>query len=139
MCDTRRRERSSPRPGNRKDHVVVLDDGSSQGGHAVGPHADIVKPLPELLGEHSRRLGDKVCFEDRSRRVTYRELERGTARLAGHLVDLGVARGDRVAVLLGNRVETVESLLAVTRASGVGVPLDPGAPEEELGRVTSPV
>ncbi|MFJ2788649.1 MULTISPECIES: type I polyketide synthase [unclassified Streptomyces] len=101
----------------------------------MGPHADIVKPLPELLGEHSRRLGDKVCFEDRSRRVTYRELERGTARLAGHLVDLGVARGDRVAVLLGNRVETVESLLAVTRASGVGVPLDPGAPEEELARL----
>ncbi|WDO10557.1 type I polyketide synthase [Streptomyces murinus] len=98
-------------------------------------HADVVKPLPELLGDHARHLGDKVCFQDRFRRLTYRELEERTARLAGHLVGLGVARGDRVAVLLGNRVETVESLLAITRASGVGVPLDPGSSEEELARL----
>ncbi|WP_413797176.1 AMP-binding protein [Streptomyces iranensis] len=98
-------------------------------------HVDIVKPLPELLGDHARRLGDKVCFQDRLRRVTYRELERRTARLAGHLAALGLARGDRVAVLLGNRVEAVESLLAVTRASGVGVPLDPGSPQSELTRL----
>ncbi|MEU6926760.1 type I polyketide synthase [Streptomyces sp. NPDC046631] len=98
-------------------------------------HADIVKPLPELLGHHARRLGDRISFEDRLRRVTYRELERRTARLAGHLAGLGVERGDRVAVLLGNRVEAVESLLAVTRASAVGVPLDPGSSEEELARL----
>ncbi|MFE7356174.1 type I polyketide synthase [Streptomyces sp. NPDC057543] len=101
----------------------------------MGKHADIVTPLPQLLGHHARRLGDKVCFEDRLRRVTYRELERRTARLAGHLAGLGLARGDRVAVLLGNRVEAVESLLAATRASGVGVPLDPGNSEEELTRL----
>ncbi|MER7989246.1 SDR family NAD(P)-dependent oxidoreductase [Streptomyces noursei] len=101
----------------------------------MGTHADVVKPLPELLGDHARRLGDKVCFQDRSRRVTYRELARRTARLAGHLAGLGVARGDRVAVLLGNRVEAVESLLAVTRASGVGVPLDPGSSAAELTRL----
>ncbi|GAA2688857.1 type I polyketide synthase [Streptomyces lunalinharesii] len=101
----------------------------------MGTHADIVTPLPELLGDHARRLGDKVCFQDRFRRVTYRELAGRTARLAGHLVGLGVARGDRVAVLLGNRVEAVEGLLAVTRASGVGVPLDPGSSEAELTRL----
>ncbi|WP_373302462.1 AMP-binding protein [Streptomyces gelaticus] len=126
--------RSSP-GGNLVHRAVVLNGGSSQGGHAVGRHADIVEPLPELLGHHARRLGDKVCFEDRFRRVTYRELERRTARLAGHLAGLGVVRGDRVAVLLGNRVEAVESLLAITRASGVGVPLDPGNSEEELTRL----
>ncbi|MFI8437326.1 type I polyketide synthase [Streptomyces sp. NPDC079020] len=101
----------------------------------MGPRADIVTPLPELLGHHARHLGDKVCFQDRFTRVTYRELERRTARLAGHLAELGLARGYRVAVLLGNRVEAVESLLAVTRASGVGVPLDTGNTEEELTRL----
>ncbi|MER5985533.1 type I polyketide synthase [Streptomyces sp. NPDC001787] len=101
----------------------------------MGTRADIVTPLPELLGHHARHLGDKVCFQDRFTRVTYRELERRTARLAGHLAELGLARGDRVAVLLGNRVEAVESLLAVTRAGGVGVPLDTGNPEEELTRL----
>ncbi|MEV5682888.1 type I polyketide synthase [Streptomyces sp. NPDC052164] len=101
----------------------------------MGTHADVVTSLPELLKNHARHLGDKVCFRDRLRHVTYRELERRTARLAGHLADLGLARGDRVAVLLGNRVEAVESLLAVTRAGGVGVPLDTGNSETELARL----
>ncbi|MEU4154189.1 type I polyketide synthase [Streptomyces sp. NPDC026659] len=95
----------------------------------------MVRPIPELLREHAGRLGDKVAFQDRRTRLTYRDLERRTGRLAGHLAGLGLARGERVAILLGNRVEAVESLLAVTRASGVGVPLDAGSPGAELNRL----
>ncbi|MFF1272569.1 type I polyketide synthase [Streptomyces marokkonensis] len=91
--------------------------------------------VPESLREHARRLGDKVAFEDRRTRLTYRDLERRTARLAGHVARLGVARGERVAILLGNRVEAVEALLAVTRASAVGVPLDPAGSGAELTRL----
>ncbi|MET9777821.1 type I polyketide synthase [Streptomyces sp. NPDC006367] len=95
----------------------------------------VIRPLSETLREHARRLGAKVAFEDRRTRLTYRDLERRTERLAGHLAQAGLARGERVAVLLGNRVEAVESLLAVTRASGVGVPLDPGSTWAELDRL----
>ncbi|MFE9724028.1 type I polyketide synthase [Streptomyces sp. NPDC005794] len=101
----------------------------------MGTHTGIVTPLPTLLREHARRLGDKVCCQDRITQVTYRELERRTGRLAGHLSALGLTRGERVAILLGNRVEAVESLLAVIRASGVGVPLDPDCSEPELSRL----
>ncbi|MGX1309894.1 acyl transferase domain-containing protein/acyl-CoA synthetase (AMP-forming)/AMP-acid ligase II/acyl carrier protein [Streptomyces calvus] len=93
---------------------------------------DIIRPLPESLREHARRLGEKVAFQDRRTRRTYSDLERRTGRLAGHVAGLGLARGERVAILLGNRVEAVESLLAVTRASGVGVPLDPLSSGAEL-------
>ncbi|MFV2119788.1 beta-ketoacyl synthase N-terminal-like domain-containing protein, partial [Streptomyces sp. Act-28] len=101
----------------------------------MGTDTDIVRPLPESLREHAGRLGEKVAFQDRRTRRTYRDLERRTGRLAGHMAGLGLARGERVAVLLGNRVEAVESLLAVTRASGVGVPLDPASSEAELARL----
>lgn len=96
---------------------------------------DIIRPLPESLRAHARRLGEKVAFQDRRTRRTYSDLERRTGRLAGHVAGLGLARGERVAILLGNRVEAVESLLAVTRASGVGVPLDPGSSGAELARL----
>ncbi|MFH8290014.1 type I polyketide synthase [Streptomyces sp. NPDC018059] len=96
---------------------------------------DVIRPIAEILRDHAARRGEKVAFEDRRVRRTYRDLERRTGRLAGHLAGLGLARGDRAAVLLGNRVEAVESLLAVTRASGVGVPLDAGVPEAELDRL----
>ncbi|MER6807296.1 MULTISPECIES: type I polyketide synthase [Streptomyces] len=101
----------------------------------MGTGTDTIRPLPESLREHARRLGEKVAFQDRRTRRTYRDLERRTGRLAGHVAGLGLARGERVAILLGNRVEAVESLLAVTRASGVGVPLDPGSSGAELARL----
>ncbi|MEU3062638.1 type I polyketide synthase [Streptomyces subrutilus] len=101
----------------------------------MGTDADIVRPLPELLREHARSIGEKVAFEDRRTRLTYRELERRTGRLAGHLAGLGAVRGERVAIVLGNRVEAVESLLAVTRASAIGVPLDAGSSEAELAHL----
>ncbi|MFI1972074.1 type I polyketide synthase [Streptomyces cinnamoneus] len=94
---------------------------------------ELIRALPDVLRAHAARRGGKTAFRDARRGVTYGELEERTRRLAGHLVRLGVSRGDRVALLLGNGVETVESLLAVLRAGAVGVPLDPGAAEAELG------
>ncbi|MFS8104568.1 SDR family NAD(P)-dependent oxidoreductase [Lentzea alba] len=93
--------------------------------------AELIRPLPELLRAHAARFGEKVAFADVRRSVTYAELEVRTSRLAGHLAGC-VPRGGRVAILLGNRVEVVESYLTITRASAVGVPLNPDATDAEL-------
>ncbi|QOV33844.1 SDR family NAD(P)-dependent oxidoreductase [Streptomyces ferrugineus] len=92
----------------------------------------LIRPLPELLKEHAERAARRVAYADASRRVTYAELERRTRALAGHLTRTGLRRGDRVAICLGNRVETVESHLAVLRAGMVGVPLNPRSSDAEL-------
>ncbi|MFJ2417980.1 type I polyketide synthase [Streptomyces brevispora] len=94
-----------------------------------------IRPLPELLREHARRLGSKVAFQDSVSRVTYEELDVRTGRLAGHLAGLGLRHGERAAVLLGNRVEAVESVLAVTRAGAVGVPMDSRSTRTELAHM----
>ncbi|GAA2716424.1 type I polyketide synthase [Streptomyces luteosporeus] len=92
----------------------------------------MIRALPAALEAHAAQAGGKTAFRDARRGVTYQELAERTGRLAGHLVRLGVARGDRVALVLGNRVEAVEAFLAVVRAGAVGVLLDPGAAEAEL-------
>ncbi|MFF4401115.1 type I polyketide synthase [Streptomyces sp. NPDC001480] len=96
---------------------------------------DLIRPLPELLRENARRFGDKTAFQDSRTGVTYTELELRTGRLAGHLAGLGLRHGERAAVLLGNRVEVVESLLAVLRAGAVGVPIDPRSSDGELAHM----
>ncbi|MCL8011494.1 type I polyketide synthase [Streptomyces sp. AS02] len=94
--------------------------------------ADLVRPLPELLRTHAELRGTKVAYSDERRAVTHAELDRRTARLGGHLVALGLPRGARVAILLGNRVEMVESYLGVNRAGCVGVPVSPHSSDAEL-------
>ncbi len=90
--------------------------------------------VPGLLRQHAAIRGDQTAFSDRRREIRYGELERRTARIAGHLAGLGIGPGDRVAIFLGNRVEAAEACLAITRAAATGVPLDPRSSRAELGR-----
>ncbi|WP_016700161.1 AMP-binding protein, partial [Actinoalloteichus spitiensis] len=59
---------------------------------------------------------------------SYREVDARSARLAGYLVSRGVVAGSRVGVLLERGPDAVCVLLAVLRAGGAYVPVDPGYP-----------
>ena len=56
-------------------------------------------------------------------RLTYAALNERVAGLAGGLARRGVVAGDRVALLLGNRVEFVTMLLAILRIGAIAVPM----------------
>jgi acyl-CoA synthetase (AMP-forming)/AMP-acid ligase II len=61
---------------------------------------------------------------DRSKRVTFSALRARTGRLAAGLRRLGIEPGDRVAILLGNRIEYVEAYLAIAAIGAIVVPLN---------------
>jgi acyl transferase domain-containing protein/acyl-CoA synthetase (AMP-forming)/AMP-acid ligase II/acyl carrier protein len=93
----------------------------------------LTRPLHEALKSHAERDPGKEAFRDARRGTTYGALLERTGRFAGHLAARGVGRGDRLAILLDNRVEYAEVLLAGVRASVVGVPVNPGCTDAELG------
>src|SRR5947209_15628960 len=94
--------------------------------------SDLIRPLPEILIEHAATRGDRPAFSDGRRVVTYADLELRTRQIAGQLAELRIQPGDRVAIYLGNCVETVESYLSITRASAIGVPVNPHSTDAEL-------
>jgi O-succinylbenzoate-CoA ligase len=65
-----------------------------------------------------------VVEVERDRRFTFRELNARCNRTAHALRDLGVAKGDRVALLMMNGVEYIESFFAVAKIGAVVVPLN---------------
>ncbi len=64
--------------------------------------------------------------------LSFAALDARTARLAGELAALGVARGDRVGVCLPRGASLVVALLAAWRAGAAYVPLDPRYPDDRL-------
>jgi acetyl-CoA synthetase len=62
--------------------------------------------------------------EDGTRlRVTYAQLQRQAERAANLLRNLGVQRGDRVAIVMPQRIETAVAHLAVYRLGAIAMPL----------------
>jgi fatty-acyl-CoA synthase len=81
----------------------------------------------DWIAHFARRTPDKAAavdlFSDRS--FSYAEFDARISRLAGHLRhQLGVARGDRVAVLALNTTDTLEVQFACGRLGAVFVPLN---------------
>lgn len=68
---------------------------------------------------------DAIAVVDGDRRLTYRGLDDRSSRLANVLLEAGLRPGERVAVLLGNRMEYPEIACGVAKAGLVMVPLNP--------------
>lgn len=94
---------------------------------------DLIAPVAELLRRHAAARGDKCAYRDAQTSVTYGELHERTGKLAGHLVEHGIAVNDTVALLLPNSVAWVESCFAIARAGAISVPISDDSTETEIG------
>ena len=81
--------------------------------------------LHDLLAEAAGRSGDAPALTYRDATRSYAELRRDVRAVAGGLRHLGLARGERVAVYLDKRIETVTAVFATSAAGGVFVPVNP--------------
>src|SRR5690242_46553 len=68
----------------------------------------------------------------KGRTILYGELQQLAEAFACSLIDLGVKRGDRVALLLPNSPQMVIALLGTWMAGCIAVPLNPLYTEREL-------
>jgi len=75
-----------------------------------------------LVAQHARETPNAFAVRDRHRRLTYADLTAAADRLAAHLAGQSVRPGQRVAVWLPSRVETVIALLACSRNGYVCCP-----------------
>ena len=76
-----------------------------------------------LLHQAVQRNPDGEALVCGDERLSYRQLVERSQRLAGGMARHGVAQGDRVALLLGNRIEFVLVLFAVAHLGAISVPI----------------
>jgi amino acid adenylation domain-containing protein len=116
--------------------VAVLDERERTRVAALGrpPAAPASAPVcvPEAFRRVAAATPDAVALCDGAVRLTYRELDERSDRLAGGLRALRVRDGDRVGVCLERSAELVVTLLGVLKAGATYVPTDPAYPAERL-------
>src|ERR1700750_3042417 len=83
--------------------------------------------LAALSDEYAARYGDRVLavFDDDT--VTYEQVPERAGHVAAGLRDLGVAEGDRVAIMMANRSEFLYAWFGILTLAAIEVPIHDAA------------
>ncbi|THC88162.1 hypothetical protein EYZ11_012394 [Aspergillus tanneri] len=101
------------------------------------PWAPILGSVHDRIGEvsNTRPSAPAICAWDGS--LTYGELDYLSTRLGSHLSKVGIEPESLVPLCFEKSVWTIVSMLAVIKAGGAFVLLDPAQPKQRLGEIIS--
>lgn len=88
-----------------------------------------------ILEKNAEKYPDKEAIIFQDTRLTYKEINERVNSLAKGLLDLGVRRGDIVALLLYNCAEFMEIIFAVNKVGAIWLPLNWRLVGEELSYI----
>ena len=85
-----------------------------------------IAPYYDWIAHHAGRRPRQLAIHDlqTARKLTYAELDRRTGQLTAALATMGIARGDRVALLAPNCAEYFELQFACGRLGAIMLPLN---------------
>jgi long-chain acyl-CoA synthetase len=92
----------------------------------VPQHLDYLQvPLFRLLQEAAQKYPDASCTIFKGAKISYREMDELTDRLAAGLSGLGLKKGDRVGIFMPNTPQFVMAYFAALKLGGVIVAINP--------------
>ncbi len=91
-----------------------------------------IRTVAEDLSAAAEREPGKAAVVAGERSVSYAELERLASGFAAALGELGVQRGERVAIVLPNDIPAVIAIMGTLRAGAAIAPLNPTTKQERL-------
>jgi crotonobetaine/carnitine-CoA ligase len=93
------------------------------------------RTLPALLVRQAERFGDRPFLTIAGAHWRHRDAAPAAARAGAALRAAGIARGDRVALMTGNRVECLETFFGCGWIGAVSVPINTASMGPQIGYV----
>jgi len=90
--------------------------------------------IASILEDQARRSGDRLAIVEARHRITFGELDRAAASVAGDLERAGVAAGMRVLVFVPMSIALYTTMIALFRMKATVVFVDPSAGSARLNR-----
>ena len=101
----------------------------------AGPRRELPdRRFHELFEERVRRHPDAIAAEHAGRRWTYRELNARANRLGRALLARGLRREGIVAVVAERNLDWMAAVIAIFKAGGVYLPIEPHLPADRIAR-----
>ncbi|MEU2073172.1 amino acid adenylation domain-containing protein [Streptomyces sp. NPDC013489] len=122
-------------PGKRVGQVDLLSDAERKQvlGEWAGTPADVAPAtIPEVFERQAAATPDAVALVHGDERISYARLDAWANRAAYDLIDRGVGPETVVAVALPRTPRLLVALLAVLKAGGAYLPIDPAYPSGRL-------
>ena len=94
-----------------------------------------LKPLSQIFDEVAARHASRTAVTFGDQQMTYRELQSQANQLALRLRKLGVGPDSLVGVYLERSALAIVALVAVLKAGGAYLPLDPAYPSERVAMI----
>ena len=91
--------------------------------------------LPELIALSAERFPEAPALTDDTGTYAYGHLQEAVSRFSDGLIALGIKRGERVAIYLEKRFETVVASFGAPAAGAVFVPLNPLLKAEQVAYI----
>ena len=88
--------------------------------------------LITALESSALRFGNKPAIIMGDKKLSFTELNLSANRVAHALIDMGIKKGDRVAMIQGSNPEFAIAFFGILKAGGIAVPLDSRYVAEEL-------
>ncbi len=88
--------------------------------------------LPEIISRQAAQTQFKPALIDNGQTYSYKDVDQRVALIAGYLKASGVTTGSIVGLCLERSADMVMSALAIMRAGGAYVPIDPDYPEDRI-------
>ncbi|MEA5549588.1 amino acid adenylation domain-containing protein [Anabaena cylindrica UHCC 0172] len=88
--------------------------------------------IVEIFTETVKKYPERIAITYDNESLTYQELDRRSNRIARYLQSLGISAEKRVVICLERSPEMIIAMLAVVKAGGVYVPVDPAYPDDRI-------
>jgi long-chain acyl-CoA synthetase len=90
------------------------------------------EPVQQYLVDAARSFPEKTAIHFMGKEMTYKELYDEALSFACYLQEIGISKGDRVAIMLANTPQSVISYFGILMAGGIVVQTNPLYTEREL-------
>ncbi|WP_433385475.1 amino acid adenylation domain-containing protein [Micromonospora sp. KLBMP9576] len=122
-------------PDQPVDQLTLLDEREREQALRQAAPSPVERGVVDRFAQRVAATPDAVAVTFEGTALTYRDLDARANQLAHHLREHGVGPDTLVAVCLRRSPELIVALLAVARAGGAYLPLDPAHPAERLAHL----